>query len=88
MNKKILREEDMLFLDEFGINAVGNLLDKRGYERVKLDFGYLKAAINILELQRIKEITLFVKTDSPFQIGTDKIGVIIAPRVDIKREDQ
>lgn len=81
-------KEDYLVLDTQSVNAIGNLSNKKGYQRVKLNLEYLKQAIDILENQSNKYVILFVKKDYPIQIGKEKIGVIIAPvvKTDYKKE--
>ena len=73
------------------IVCIGNIKDKNGYQRVKIKKEYIEQALTLLEEYRPIDdddaLTLFVKDDSILQIGSDNIGVIIAPVVNDKKKD-
>jgi len=84
MNKKIMDKEGLLDINcgmERDIICIGNIEDKKGYNRVNVNLKFLKKAIDILlEKHNMPAAYLFVAKDKPIQIGKNKIGMIIAHR--------
>ena len=74
------------------IVCIGNINDKKGYQKVKIKKEYIEQALKLLEEYRPidddEALTLFIKDDSILQIGLDNIGVIIAPVVNDKKKDK
>lgn len=80
---------EWLVINQGGELGVGNVKNKKGFQKVKINIRYLKDAIKLLNMQPIdiNVVTLYVKTDKPIQIGTKEIGILIAPIVTEKESE-
>jgi len=82
---KIIDPKKILFGKD-NVYGIGNIQDKKGYQKVSIDIQYLEKIIEISKQFNLTDIegsnstiTIFVKNDVPIQIGKEDIGVIIAP---------
>jgi len=84
----IIGTDKLIFLIDTDYSlAIGDITDKKGYQKVKLDIHKLSSAIEMLKFnpQSDDYIYLFVKDDFPIQIGYEEnLGIIIAPVEDKK----
>ena len=88
---KIIEENDILKLRENGtyITAVGNIKDKKGYKCSNLNINILINSLNIIKDKfDIEAVDIWVSDDKPIQIGKDKVGLLIAPRIPMKSENR
>lgn len=77
-----------LSLDCNGFTAVGNIVNKEGYQKVRICMKFLKEAMEKLEFSRMSEVVIYAKTDFPLQIGEENIGILIAPIHEDKRKSE
>jgi len=79
--------KDFIIIEEDNTMAIGNISDKRGYKRVKINIHKLSSAIERLKQMQINDdgVLLFVNNDSNIQIGfKEDLGIIICPIVEEK----
>lgn len=82
--------EDCLIDIHNNVIGIGNIADKEGYQKAAVDIKYLKQALELLDKyvpnmgsKKEGKIMIFIKEGQLLQIGSENIGVIIAPRSDI-----
>jgi len=79
---------DAILIEDDNTMAIGNIRDKKGFQKVKLNIHKLSAAIERLKKNPLgydDRVILFVKKDRPIQIGfKEDLGIIICPIVEEK----
>ena len=71
------------------ISGIGNVEDKKGYQKAVINIERLKDALELFEKYKVQNdkgerenVMFFVKTGEVTQIGTQNVGILIAPIID------
>ena len=82
MNIYLKKDEILIFNNTSNMIALGNIKNKKGYQKVTISIKYLKKALNYLNEFNENNVTIFVKNNNCLMIGKEKMGIIIAPVIE------